>query len=104
MRKMWDRHEIIQLLSLSGTLTGLTITGLTIFKTQRDPSLVATVADDVLAFSAFLFLFATYLFFFCLRNRNARLGIWLETVADITFLVALTGMVLSGFIMVYTLW
>ena len=104
MRKMWDRHEIIQLLSLSGTLTGLTITGLTIFKTQRDPSLVATVADDVLAFSAFFFLLATYMFFFCLRNRNPRIAVYLENIADLTFLLALTGMVLSGFIMVYTLW
>ena len=92
MRKMWDRHEIIQLLSLSGTLTGLSITGLTIFKTLRAPSLVESVADDVLACSAFFFLLATYMFFFCLRNRNVQIAIYLENIADLTFLLALTGM------------
>lgn len=103
MTSKWHRDEIIQLLSLSGALTGLTITGLTIFKARATPSLVETLADNVLACSAFFFLIATYLFFFCLRNRNERLANYLEYGADITFLLALTGMVLSGFIMVYTL-
>ena len=100
----WERHEIIQLLSLSGTLAGLCITALTVFKSLNQAQIFITVADDVLACSALCFLVATYLFFFSLRIKTPRTGFWLEKAGDLCFLLALTGMVSSGFIMVYTIW
>mgnify|MGYP006906542241 FL=1 len=69
----WERHEIIQLLSLSGTLAGLCITALTVFKSLNQAQIFVTVADDVLACSALCFLVATYLFFFSLRRFRAFL-------------------------------
>ncbi|HSC74615.1 MAG TPA: hypothetical protein VLB90_00070 [Pseudomonadales bacterium] len=104
MQKKWDRHEIIQLLSLSGTLAGLSITGLTIFRTENKSYWSVTITDDVLAISALLFLVATYLFFFSLRSQKEKTATILEKMADFFFLLALTGMVSSGFIMVYTIW
>ena len=53
--------------------------------------------------SALLFLLCTYAIFFALRTRKPRWALLLERVADALFLLALTGMVASGFIMVYTL-
>jgi multisubunit Na+/H+ antiporter MnhF subunit len=100
----WRREELLHLLSLSGTLAGLCITGVTLFHTMGRTSIPRTIADDVLAVSALLFLVCTYLIFFALRTRRDAVAIRLEKIADLLFLLALTGMVLCGFIMVYALW
>ncbi|MEK8047673.1 hypothetical protein [Ideonella margarita] len=101
---MWVREELVQLLSLSATLAGLCITGVTLIQTTSKASMAQTVADDVLASSSLLFLLTTYIIFFALRTRKPKLAERLERVADGLFLVALTGMVLCGFIMVYAIW
>jgi hypothetical protein len=100
----WQREELLHLLSLSGTLAGLCITGVALFHTIGRSSLTETIADDALAVSALLFLVATYTIFFALRTRSDGLALVLEKIADVVFLLALTGMVASGFIMVYTVW
>ena len=100
----WLREELLHLLSLSGTLAGLCITGVALFHTLGRASLTETVADDALAVSALLFLVCTYTIFFALRTRREALALALERIADVLFLLALTGMVASGFIMVYTVW
>lgn len=100
----WLREELLHLLSLSGTLAGLCITGVALFHTLGRSSLPETVADDALAISALLFLLCTYTIFFALRTKRNALARALEKIADVLFLLALTGMVASGFIMVYTVW
>jgi len=100
----WVREEQLHRLSLSGTLAGLSITGVTLFHTLGRVSEVRTVADAVLAGSALLFLVCTYFIFFALRTRHARLAPTLVNIADALFLLALTGMVGAGIIMVYTVW
>ena len=101
---IWLRDELLQLLTLSGTLAGLCITGVTLFHTVGRATVTETIADDVLAVSGFLFLGATFTLFYALRTRSKALGIALEWIADFLFLPALTGMTASGFIMVYTVW
>jgi hypothetical protein len=100
----WLRDELLHLLSLSGTLAGLSITGIALFHTIGKASIPSTVADDALALSALLFLVCTYTIFFALRTRNQALAVTLEKVVDALFSVALTAMVAAGFIMVYTVW
>ncbi|HET9950774.1 MAG TPA: hypothetical protein VFS09_03155 [Candidatus Eisenbacteria bacterium] len=100
----WKREELLHLLSLSGTLAGLCITGVALFHTIGRATLPATWADDVLAISALLFLLSTYLIFFTLRTKRERVALSLERMADGLFLLALTGMVAAGFIMVYSVW
>ena len=104
MKQKWDRHEIIQLLTISATLAGLSITGLTIFDKDGKVTVAATIADDMLACVALCFLLATYLFFFSLRTSIIKRARLLETLGDAAFLVALTGMVGTGIIIVYTVW
>lgn len=99
----WIREELLHLLSVSGTLSGLCITGVTLFHTLGRATLPETFADDLLAISALLFLLCTYVIFIALRTRRESMAVLLEKVADTLFLVALSGMVGSGFIMVYTL-
>jgi hypothetical protein len=100
----WVRDEQLHLLSLSGTLAGLSITGVTLFHTLGRGSEVRTIADAVLAGSALMFLLCTYFIFFALRTRRHRLAPTLVNIADGLFLLALTGMVGAGIIMVYTVW
>ena len=98
----WLREELLHLLSLSGTLAGLCITGVALFHTLGRSSLSKTLADDTLAISALLFLVCTYTIFFALRTKRNSLALVLEKIADTLFLLALTGMVASGFITTIT--
>ena len=100
---IWARSELLQLLSLAGTLSGLCITAVALLHSLAQPTAVGTIADDLLAFSALAFLVCCYLIFFCLRTRNRVLALSLEKIADGLFLLALTGMVTSGFVMLYTI-
>ncbi len=100
----WQRDELLHLLSLSGTLAGLCITGVTLFHTIGRSSMPETLADDVLAGSALMFLICTYAIFFALRTRRSAVALLLEKIADVLFLLALTGMVACGFLLVYTIW
>jgi len=100
----WLREELLHLLSLSGTLAGLCITGVTLVHTFGRSTLPETIADDALAVSSLLFLVCTYTIFLALRTKRPALAHFLENAADILFLLAITGMVVSGFIMVYTVW
>ena len=100
----WLREELMHLRSLSGTLAGLCITGVTLFHTLGKSSMPETIADDVMAISALLFLVCTYTIFLALRSQRLAFTLGLEKAADILFLLAITGMVASGFIMVYTVW
>lgn len=100
----WIREELLQLLTLSGTLAGLCITGVALFHTIGKIATAETIADDMLAISSLLFLVCTYCIFFALRTRKPKIARALETAGDILFLVGLTGMIGSGFIMVYTVW
>jgi len=97
----WLREELLQLLSLAGTLAGFCITGIALFHTMSTRS--GTIADDILAISALLFLICTYLIFFALRTASEALALRLERLVDVLFLLALSGMVGSGIVMVYTL-
>lgn len=98
------REELLQLLAVAGTLAGLSITAVALLHTVDHATATATIADDMLVLSALFFLLCTYAIFIALRTRHARVARTLERVADTLFLLALTGMVAAGFVMVYTLW
>ena len=98
----WLRNELLTLLSVAATLAGLCITALTLVHGQVRASMSGTVVDDGLALSALLFLLCTYVAFFALRTRDALRSRRLERSFDTLFILGLTCMVGSGFIMVYT--
>jgi hypothetical protein len=100
----WQRAELMHLLSLSGALAGFCITGVTLFNTVGKGSIPETIADDVLAIAALIFLLCTYTIFIALRIKNDKLALILEYATETLFLIALTGMVTAGFVMVYTIW
>lgn len=103
-RRNWLREELLHMLSLSGNLSGLCITAVTLLHGYKGNSAINTIADDLLALSALLFLICTYLIFIILRKQDAKRAQRLESVVDSFFFLALTIMVATGFIMVYTIW
>lgn len=100
----WLRAELMSLLSVSGTLAGLCVTGVALFHTVGRGSIPETLADDALSLAAFLFLLCTYVIFVALRTKRVQWARALERAVDILLLVALTAMVIAGFIMTYTVW
>lgn len=102
-RRTWQREELLWLLSLSGTMAGLCITGVTLFATGRT-SAAGTIADDLLAMAAVVFLVCAYAFFFALRSPSERRALRLETLGDTLLAIGLTMMVLTGVVMAYTVW
>lgn len=97
------REELRHLLSTSGTMAGLCITGTTLFSTLRKTT-GGTVVDDIFVISALLFLLCTYCVFWALRTKHQRTVKLLTRIAEGLFALALTAMVSAGFIMTYTLW
>jgi hypothetical protein len=98
----WVREELLQLLSVSGTLAGLAITGVAMFRSLGRETMSTTIADDLLAIAALIFLLCSYIIFFGLRTEREALARKFERFVDLLFLLGLTVMVASGFIMVYS--
>jgi len=94
------RELLLRLLPMSASLAGICIAAVTLFPTKDR---LATIADDLLAVCAFLFLISTYLSFWALRTRRHRLFNKLAGISDSTFFGALTLLVGVGFLMVYTI-
>ena len=102
--ELWVREELLHLLSLSGTLAGLSITVVALMHTLGKSTLAATIIDDMFALCALLFLISTYLIFTALRTQTPTIARVLITAVDAVFLVGLTLMTAAGFMMVYTVW
>ncbi|MFD2262838.1 hypothetical protein ACFSM5_08060 [Lacibacterium aquatile] len=103
-KRRWAREELISLLSLSGTLAGLSITGVTLFRTLTGTQATGTLADDLLAICALAFLLSCYAIFWALRTRHDQTATRLTQIADALFLGGLTVMVFVGFLMLYSIW
>jgi hypothetical protein len=98
-----QRELLLRLLPMSASLAGLCIAAITLFRSNERLVRMESLADDMLAICAFLFLCATYMTFWALRTRKPVMVLRLSKAVDGTFLAALTMLVGVGFLMVYTL-
>lgn len=97
------REELLVLLPLSATLSGLCIGAITLFHINSPMAMVASVADDILAICALIFLVSTYFIFWALRTKRPPHLTMLVKIIDSIFLLGITALVGVGFIMVYAL-
>jgi hypothetical protein len=102
--ELWVRDELLHLLWVSGTLAGLCVTVVAVMHTIGRDAFTTSIIDDLFALCGLLFLTCTYLIFWALRIRQARLARIFIQVVDTVFLVGLTLMTAAGFMMVYTVW
>jgi hypothetical protein len=101
---LWVREELLHLLSISGTLAGLSVTVVAVMYTIGRDVFTATIVDDMFALCALLFLTCTYVIFWTLRIQGSGLASRLIEIVDALFLIGLTLMTAAGFMMVYTVW
>lgn len=96
------RDTLLALMPTCGTLAGIGVGLAGMIKSGAGGG-TTTVADDILLVSALGFLFACYLIFFALRQTRASVTTRMMKLIDVVFLVSLTLIVFSGFVVVYEL-
>ena len=101
---IWVREELLHLLSVSGTLAGLSVTVVALMHTIGAATVTTTIIDDLFALCALLFLSCIYLIFWALRVSRPPVARMLTRVVDGVFVVGLTLMTAAAFMMVYTVW
>jgi hypothetical protein len=101
---VWVRDELLSLLSVSGTLAGLSVTVVALMRTLGTSKLATTIIDDLFALCALLFLTCSYLIFWALRTQREEVARLFIKIVDVVFLVGLTLMTAAAFMMVYTVW
>jgi len=98
------RKELLQLLSVSATLSGLCVTVVAFMHNFGRAAQEATIVDDIFAICSLLFLICMYVIFFALRVNRTHTLVRLVKTVDIVFLISFSVMTLAAFIMVYTVW
>lgn len=93
---------LLSLLTTCGTLAGIAV-GLAGLVNSSPKGSAVTLADDILLLSALGFLLDCYLAFFALRNVGQPLAARLLPVIDGIFLLSLTLIVFSGFVVAFEL-
>ena len=96
------QDAMLSLLPTCGTLAGIGI-GLVGIMNAGQRSGATTVADDILLMSSLGFLICCYLIFFAMRHIESAHAPRMMQLIDVVFLLALTLIVFSGFVVVYEL-
>jgi|GEM_PF-5597572 len=97
-------HEILlRLLPLASSMAGFCIAALSFFAWHEKSVQVNTIADDILAFDALLFLLTSYVCLWALRTKVPRRGEILAVWVDGMFFLAMTALVAVGFLIVYSI-
>ena len=100
------RHERIleRLLTAATSMTGICVGLLGAVNAFSRSRNTETVADDVLALNALMFLVCCYLVVWGLRTGSRRRTARLLAAVETLFLAAMTLLVLIGFFVVYSVW
>ncbi len=96
-----DRDVLLRLLSVTATLAGLCMAALGFIEYSSPEATLRTLADELIAIDAFLFVICVYLILWSLRTSNLRRARMLARAIDTVFLFALTTMLLSATYIVY---
>lgn len=89
----------IHIFTVSAAMVGVCLTVIGLIRVVISLRKADTIADDLLAADAVLFLFSCLLSYWALRRRSHRRRHGVERAADAIFILALLGMVaISGYI------
>lgn len=87
--------------AVSAGLVGVCLTVIGLFRVVVRSQNVDSIADNLLAIDALLFMVACFLAYLALRAGTARRGRRIEKVADVVFLTGLAMMVAVGALVAY---
>ena len=97
-------HDIcIHIFTVSSAMVGVCLTVIGLIRVVITLGRADTLADDLLAGDALLFLISCLFSYWALRSRGLRRMHRLEKVADVMFIVAMIGMVIICAVITYTI-
>jgi hypothetical protein len=97
-------HDIcIHIFTVSSAMVGVCLTVIGLIRVVITLGTADTLADDLLAADALLFLVSCLLSYWALRSRGLRRMHRLERIADGIFIIAMIGMVVICAVITYTI-
>ena len=97
-------HDIcIHIFTVSAAMVGVCLTVIGLIRVVITLGRADTLADDLLAGDALLFLISCLLSYWALRSRSLRRMHRLEKIADGIFIIAMIGMVIICAVITYTI-
>jgi hypothetical protein len=93
---------MMQLFSVSSTLAGLSLTIATLFNILNKTAALASIADNIFAICAFMFICCNFLIFWTLRTQHAEWARKVMFVVDVVFLFSQALMLVAGFLIVWS--
>src|SRR5881409_4269884 len=97
-------HDIcIHIFTVSSAMVGVCLTVIGLIRVVITRGRADTLADDLLAGDALLFLISCLLSYWALRSRTLRRMHRIEKIADAIFIVAMIGMVIICALITYSI-
>jgi len=97
-------HDIcIHIFTVSSAMVGVCLTVIGLIRVVITLGRADTLADDLLAGDALLFLISCLLSYWALRSRSVRRMHRLEKIADGIFIIAMIGMVIICALITYSI-
>jgi hypothetical protein len=103
MNKPLEEDICIHLFTVSATMVGVCLTVIGLIRLVISVQKIDTLADDLLAVDALLFLCACLCAYWALRMRSRRRMHWLERIADGSLIMGLILMVAVCGIIAYNI-
>ena len=98
-----EQDICIHIFTVSSAMVGVCLTVIGLIRVVITFGRADTLADDLLAADALLFLISSLLSYWALRSRGLRRMHRLEKIADGIFIVAMIGMVAVCAVITYTI-
>jgi hypothetical protein len=98
-----EQDICIHIFTVSSAMVGVCLTVIGLIRVVITLGTADTLADDLLAADALLFLVSCLLSYWALRSRGLRRMHRLEKIADGIFIVAMIGMVVVCAMITYTI-
>ncbi len=98
-----EQDICIHIFTVSSAMVGVCLTVIGLIRVVITLGRADTLADDLLAGDALLFLIACLLSYWALRSRSLRRMHRLEKIADGIFILAMIGMVIVCALITYTI-
>ena len=98
-----EQDICIHIFTVSSTMVGVCLTVIGLIRVVITLGRADTLADDLLAGDALLFLISCLLSYWALRSRSLRRMHRLEKISDGIFILAMIGMVIICALITYTI-
>jgi Na+/alanine symporter len=102
-RQTGENDTCIHIFAVSAAMVGVCLTVIELCQIVTGLNRVGTLADNLLAVDALVFLVACVFSYAALRTRGQKRNDNIERVADIAFLLGLSGMVIICSLITYAL-